>query len=115
MWLAQDCGLVINPDQVEQQIVGNAIWGLSITLGERMVFAGNLPETVNFDTYATLRHSQAPAIEVALIEPPGAMPTGSGEPAIGPIAPAISNAIFAASGRRVRTLPIDHRELFGTT
>lgn len=115
VWVAQDCGLVINPDQVKQQITGNAIWGVGAALSEEMIFDEDRLETDNFDSYAILRQSEAPEVEIALINPQNENPTGSGEPAIGPIAPAITNAIFAASGKRLRKLPIDTDAVFDQT
>ncbi|MDP6840978.1 MAG: molybdopterin-dependent oxidoreductase [Rhodospirillales bacterium] len=106
VWCAQDCGLVLNPDQVEQQIIGNVIWGCGMALGEEMNFKGTRPETDNFDGYQLLRQAEAPDVEVALIQPPGAPPVGAGEPAIAPVAAAIANAVHAAGGGRRRRLPI---------
>lgn len=106
VWCAQDCGLVLNPDQVEQQIIGNVIWGCGMALGEAMNFKGTRPESDNFDGYQLVRQAEAPDVEVALIQPPGAPPVGAGEPAIAPVAAAIANAVHAAGGGRRRRLPI---------
>lgn len=105
-WCAHDCGLVLNPDQVEAQIEGNVAWGLSMALHERMAFEQGELRSDNFDAYPVLRQGDAPDIEVALIEPPGEPPHGAGEPAIAPVPAALANALFAATGRRARRLPL---------
>jgi isoquinoline 1-oxidoreductase subunit beta len=107
---AVDCGLVVNPSGVEAQIEGAIAYGLSAILyGEITV------ETVwvmqrNFDTYPVVRMSEMPTVEVHIVpstEPPG----GMGEPGVPPLAPAIANAIFALTGKRVRRLPIRPEDL----
>jgi isoquinoline 1-oxidoreductase beta subunit len=105
-WCAHDCGLVVNPDHVEAQIEGNIAWGCSMALHERVTLADGRIRERNFDTYPILSHAEAPAIEVALVEHPGDPPTGVGESAIAPVAAALLNAVFAATGDRVRRLPI---------
>jgi isoquinoline 1-oxidoreductase subunit beta len=103
---AVDCGTVVNPDTVEAQIQGAIIFGITAALhGEITLQAGRVEQT-NFDTYQMLRINEAPAIEVHVIpsnEPPG----GMGEPGTSAIVPAVTNAIFAATGKRLRKLPID--------
>jgi isoquinoline 1-oxidoreductase beta subunit len=103
---AVDCGTVVNPDTVEAQIQGAILFGLTAALyGEITLKDGRVQQT-NFDTYQMLRMNEAPAIEVHIVrnsEPPG----GMGEPGTSAIAPAITNAIFAATGKRLRKLPID--------
>lgn len=112
IWCAQDSGLVINPDQVENQIMGNIIWGCSMALKERITFEEGAVEQRNFHTYEILRHDEAPKIEVALVIPPGVAPVAVGESALAPVAPAIANAVFAAAGKRVRQLPMDYDSIF---
>jgi len=105
---AQDCGLVINPHQVENQIMGNIVWGCSMTLKERIsIVAGHVAED-NFHSYDPLRHDEAPKVQIALVMPPGTPPVEVGESALPPVPAAIANAVFAASGRRVRRLPMDY-------
>lgn len=106
IWCAQDCGLMVNPDQVENQIAGNIAWGCSMALKERMEFAGGTAAAGNFDGYAVLRHDEAPEVTIALIDPTGAAPSGVGESAFGPVAAAIANAVFNATGQRLRRLPL---------
>jgi isoquinoline 1-oxidoreductase beta subunit len=103
---AVDCGTVVNPDTVEAQIQGAIIFGITAALyGEITLKDGRVQQT-NFDTYQMLRMDEVPAIEVHIVqnsEPPG----GMGEPGTSAIVPAVTNAIFAATGKRIRTLPID--------
>jgi isoquinoline 1-oxidoreductase subunit beta len=103
---AVDCGTVVNPDTVEAQIQGAIIFGITAALyGEITLKDGRVQQT-NFDTYQMLRMNEAPAIEVHIVqnsEPPG----GMGEPGTSAIVPAVTNAIFAATGKRLRSLPID--------
>jgi isoquinoline 1-oxidoreductase subunit beta len=112
IWCAQDCGLVINPSQVENQIMGNIVWGCSVALKERITITAGEVEESNFDTYEILRHDETPIMTVALIDAPEHPPVAVGESAFGPVAPAIANAVFAATGRRVRNLPISYDSLF---
>ncbi|MEO1244253.1 MAG: molybdopterin cofactor-binding domain-containing protein [Pseudomonadota bacterium] len=106
MWLVIDAGRVINPDRVVAQMEGAGIFGMSIALhGEITAKAGGVVQS-NFDTYPVVRIGEAPtAINVHIMDldaPPG----GVGEPGVPPIAPAITNAYFAATGKRVRELPL---------
>lgn len=107
---AVDCGTVVNPDTVEAQIQGGVIFGLTAALyGEITIKEGRV-EQANFDSYPALRMNEVPEIEVHIVqntEPPG----GIGEPGTSAIAPAIANAVFAATGRRLRKLPIDSSAL----
>ena len=105
VWCVQDCGLVINPDQVENQIAGNIIWGCSMALKEQLTFEAGLVEQTNFDGYEILRHDEAPQMYIELVRSEE-KPSGVGESAFAPVAPAIANAIFAATGKRPRRLPI---------
>ena len=107
---AVDCGTVVNPDTVRAQIQGAIIFGITAALyGEITVKDGRVQQT-NFDTYQMLRMNEAPAIEVHIVqsfEPPG----GMGETGTSAIVPAVTNAIFAATGKRLRRLPIDATSL----
>src|SRR6266852_3784896 len=103
---AVDCGTVVNPDTVRAQIQSAVIFGITAALyGEITVKDGRVEQT-NFDTYQILRMNEAPPIEVHIVqsfEPPG----GMGEAGTSAIAPAVTNAVFAATGKRLRKLPID--------
>jgi len=102
---AVDCGQVVNPDTVEAQVEGSIAYGLSAALrGEITIEKGGAREG-NFDAYAPIRMSEMPAVETHLV-PSGEPPGGIGEPATPTIAPAVVNALAAATGNRVRTLPI---------
>lgn len=107
---AIDCGQVINPDTVIAQMEGGIIFGLTAALyGEVTVDKGRVVEG-NFDTYQMVRLADAPQIETYIIE--GGLPLGGvGEPGTPPIAPAVTNAIFAATGKRIRDLPIRNHDL----
>lgn len=100
-----DCGRMVNPRIVESQITGGIIFGLSAALWGEVTIARGVVQQRNFDGYRVLRGNELPEIEVELL-PSTAPPGGIGEPAVAPVAPAVCNAIFAATGRRLRTLPI---------
>lgn len=103
---AADCGPVLNPNGARAQIEGAIHQGLSAALGERLTVQEGAIEQGNFDRYPVLRIGQAPrAIEVVFAET-DAHPTGLGEPGLPPAAPALANAIYAATGTRYRMLPI---------
>jgi CO/xanthine dehydrogenase Mo-binding subunit len=109
---AIDCGTVINPDLVEAQMEGGIVFGLTAALkGEITIDRGRVAQG-NFHDYPVLRMHEMPAIDVHIVpshEPPG----GVGEPATPPIAPAVANAVFAATGRRIRRLPIRAEDVKG--
>ncbi|HUN50180.1 MAG TPA: molybdopterin cofactor-binding domain-containing protein, partial [Candidatus Sulfotelmatobacter sp.] len=107
---AVDCGTVINPDTVEAQMQGGIIFGLTAALyGAVTIDKGRVMEG-NFDSYQMVRLAETPAIEVHIVASDAA-PGGIGEPAVPPIAPAVANAIFAATGKRVRSLPLKGQDL----
>ena len=102
---AVDCGTVVNPDTVKAQMEGGIIFGISGALYGEVTLKNGRVEQSNFNDYRVLRMNEAPAIEVHLIrnnEKPG----GIGEPATAATAPALANAIFAATGKRIRRLPL---------
>ncbi len=103
---AVDCGTVVNPDTVIAQIQGAIIFGITAALYGEITIKNGRVEQANFDTYQALRMNEAPAIEVHIVrnsEPPG----GMGEAGTSAIVPAVANAIFAATGKRLRKMPID--------
>ncbi len=109
---AVDCGLVINPIGVEQQIEGGIIWGISSALGGEITFKGGAAQQSTFADFAVARMKDAPAIEVHIVGNDAATkPFGMGEPPVPPSVPAIVNAIFAATGKRLRKLPITPNDL----
>jgi isoquinoline 1-oxidoreductase beta subunit len=107
---ALDCGLVVNPDTVRAQIEGGIIFGLTAALKTEITLKEGRVEQGNFDDYPMLRIFESPEIEVHIV-PSGESPTGVGEPGVPPVAPALANAIFAATGKRVRRLPIRASDL----
>ena len=107
---AMDCGTVINPDTVQAQIQGGVMFGVTAALYGEITLKNGRVEQTNFDTYQVLRINEAPAIEVHVVrstEPPG----GMGEAGTSGIVPAIANAVFAATGQRLRKMPIDTNAL----
>lgn len=108
---AVDLGQPVNPAIIEQQVCGGVVYGLSQTLkGEITIDKGRVVQG-NFDTFEVLRMNEMPHVEVYITDSHVAPPTGMGEPAVPPIAPAIYNAIFAATGKRLRKLPYRPDEL----
>jgi isoquinoline 1-oxidoreductase subunit beta len=103
--LVVDAGTVIHPDSARAQVEGASLWGLSMALHEGSEFLNGQPRDTNLDTYTPLRMGDVPDVEVEFL-PSVEMPVGLGEPATTVVAPAIANAIFAASGARPRDLPI---------
>ena len=100
-----DCGPVVNPDTIAAQIEGGIIFGISAALWGEITLKNGRVEQNNFNDYRVLRINETPHIEVYLVkstEPPG----GIGEPGTIGIAPAMANAIFAVTGKRIRKLPI---------
>ena len=103
--VATDVGTQVHPDNIRAQVEGAALWGLSLALYEKATLKDGGIEQTNFDTYTPLRMSQTPEVAVNVIAN-GEHATGVGEPAVTVIAPALANAIFNASGARVRSLPM---------
>ncbi|MGH7224762.1 MAG: xanthine dehydrogenase family protein molybdopterin-binding subunit, partial [Gemmataceae bacterium] len=105
VWAAVDLGQPVNPAIIEQQVRGGVVYGLSQTLkGEITIDKGRVVQG-NFDTFEVLRMNEMPHVEVYITDSHLTPPTGMGEPAVPPIAPAVYNAIFAATGKRVRKIP----------
>ena len=110
---AVDCGIIVNPDTVRAQMESGIIFGITAALfGEITIKDGRVEQT-NFNNYRMLRINEAPAIDVHLVksmEPPG----GIGEPGTSVVMPAVTNAIFAATGKRIRKLPVAAAQLRAT-
>ncbi|PWT92393.1 MAG: twin-arginine translocation pathway signal protein [Blastocatellia bacterium] len=102
---AVDCGRVVNPDSVIAQMQGGIVFGLSAALKDAITFENGRVQQRNFHDYPMVRMNESPEIEVHIM-PSTEPPTGVGEPGVPPVAPAVANAIFAATGKRVRRLPI---------
>jgi isoquinoline 1-oxidoreductase beta subunit len=110
---AVDCGHVVNPRTVEMQIESGVIYGLSAALSGEITIRDGRVEQGNFDDYEVVRMADAPRIETYLALSGGTKWGGIGEPGTPPIAPALCNAIFDATGQRVRSLPLKHARLVG--
>jgi CO/xanthine dehydrogenase Mo-binding subunit len=102
---AVDCGQVVNPSILEQQIQGGIVYGLGNALRAKITIEKGRVVQGNFDDYAPLRMEETPAVEVYSV-PSAEAPTGIGEPSVPPVAPALCNAIYAATKKRIRALPI---------
>ncbi|AVJ29169.1 xanthine dehydrogenase family protein molybdopterin-binding subunit [Achromobacter spanius] len=106
--MAMDCGPQINPERIRAQMEGGAIMGLSLALTSEITFEKGRVKQSNFHDYEVLRHNASPrAIRTHLVNDDHALPPGGvGEPPVPPVAPALCNAIFAATGKRIRSLPV---------
>ena len=110
MFAAVDCGDVVNTDTATAQVEGGVIFGLSAAMVAEITIAGGRVVESNFQDHQMIRLADAPAVSVEFIRS-GERLGGLGEPGVTPVAPALTNAIYAASGVRVRTLPIKNQEL----
>jgi len=106
---AVDCGRVVNPDTIAAQMEGGIVFGLTAALYGSITLKDGRVEQSNFNNYTMLSLSEMPEVEVHIM-PSEEPPTGVGEPGVPPIAPAVANAIFAATGKRIRRLPIRLQE-----
>jgi isoquinoline 1-oxidoreductase subunit beta len=107
---AVDCGRTVNPDTVKAQLEGGIIFGLTAALKTEITLENGRVQQRNFNDYPMVRMFESPVIEVYIV-PSTEHPTGVGEPGVPPVAPAVANAIFAATGKRVRRLPIKPEDL----
>ena len=105
LWQTIDVGTVVNPSGAMAQAEGAALWGLSLALHEGAEFASGQVKQRNLDAYTPLRMADVPELDIVFVDS-DAFPSGLGEPPLIPVAPAIGNAVFAATGQRVRDLPI---------
>ncbi|HFC54080.1 MAG TPA: xanthine dehydrogenase family protein molybdopterin-binding subunit [Gammaproteobacteria bacterium] len=108
---AIDCGQVVNPDTVKAQMEGGIIFGLTATLAGAITIRNGRVEQSNLHDFPLLRMGEVPPIDVYIV-PSSAPPGGVGEPGVPPIAPAVGNALYAATGKRIRELPVKPEELF---
>jgi isoquinoline 1-oxidoreductase subunit beta len=104
IWAAVDCGHALTPKNIETQIEGSAIFGMSAALGEKLSYKAGEPQQRNLGAYTLLRAAQAPMVTVKVM-PTDNEPGGIGEVGLPPVAPAIANAIAKLTGKRIRTLP----------
>jgi isoquinoline 1-oxidoreductase beta subunit len=105
MWATVDCGMPINRDGIETQVTSAILYGLSAALTGKITFTNGAADQANFNNYPVLRMLDAPSFDVAIVSSNGT-PTGAGEIGTPPVAPAIANAFFALTGKRVRSLPL---------
>ena len=103
--VAHDCGRIINPNGVKNQVEGNVIQGISRSLKERVTWDAHGVTSLTWPDYPILEFAEVPEIEIALIDRPDQPPLGAGEPAICPVTAAIGNAVFDAVGIRLRDVP----------
>jgi len=109
--IAADPGMIINPDRVRSQFEGAAVFGASIAMMGEITAAGGKIQQSNYHNYPVARMNDAPYETHVHIVPSTEPPAGVGEPGVPPVAPAICNAIFAATGKRIRELPIKRTKL----
>jgi isoquinoline 1-oxidoreductase subunit beta len=112
--VALDTRHMVNPQTVAEQAEGSVIFGLSAALYGKITIKDGAAVQGNFDTYRMVRLAEAPRIDVHLVPSGGDVWGGAGEPAVPPVAAAVANAIFAATGKRIRTLPIVDNDLSGS-
>jgi isoquinoline 1-oxidoreductase beta subunit len=107
---AVDCGPVVNPDGVRQMMESGVVFGLTAALYGEITFAKGRVQQRNFHDYPMLRMNEAPQVETHIVPSTEKM-GGVGEPGVPPIAPAVANALFALTGKRIRRLPISSEDL----
>jgi isoquinoline 1-oxidoreductase beta subunit len=105
VWAAVDCGLVVNPANAEAQVMGGIVMGLSSAIHEEITIDKGAVVQSSFPDYPLLKLAEAPEIAIEFLDIGSAI-GGLGEPGLPPAAPALANALFAATGKRVRNLPI---------
>jgi nicotinate dehydrogenase subunit B len=106
VYAAHDCGLIINPNTVGQQVEGCVVQGVSRALLEEVKFSKSRVTTLDWEAYPILRYKDAPEVTYSLLNRPELRSSGAGEPATAPVAAAIANAFFDATGKRIRTMPM---------
>jgi isoquinoline 1-oxidoreductase beta subunit len=110
IWAATDPGFAVNPQQIEAQVGGSFVYGLSAALYGEMTVKDGAMEQENFDTYPSLKLAEMPEVEVTVM-PSGGFWGGVGEPTIAVAAPAVLNGVYAATGVRIRHLPVKDQAL----
>jgi isoquinoline 1-oxidoreductase beta subunit len=101
-----DCGYAVNPAQIERQVSGSFVYGLSALFEEECTIKDGRVEQKNFDTFGSIRLGQMPKVETIIIQGGGKAWGGIGEPTIAVAAPAVLNAIYRATGKRLRDVPL---------
>ncbi len=111
VWVAADVGRIVDPVNFEAQMQGGVVWGLGHAMHGALTYADGAAEQANFDTFRSMRLNECPEIVVRGLETAGKI-RGIGEPPVPPAAPALANAIFAATGQRLREMPFDRHVTF---
>ena len=111
MWIAVDVGTALDPGIIETQMTSGAVFGLSAAMGQELTFTDGKVDQSNFHDFDAMRMHQAPAFEIAVLENFHKM-GGVGEVGTPPAAPALANAIFALTGKRIRSLPLSKEVAF---
>ena len=111
VWAIMDCGWYVNPDIIQAQVEGSIVMGLGAATTHQITFKDNVVEQHNFYDYQMSRINEIPPIEVYIIDNE-ADAGGVGEPGLPPFAPALTNAIFDLTGKRIRTLPFKLSEVY---
>ena len=106
VFVAADVGRVLDPQNFENQLQGGVIWGLGHAMNCELTYADGIAEQTNFHAFEGMRLNQAPTIEIRVLTNSADI-RGIGEPGVPPAAPALANAIFAATGKRIRELPLN--------
>jgi isoquinoline 1-oxidoreductase beta subunit len=109
VYAAADCGIVVNMSGAKQQVTGGVIDGLGHAMYGNMSFKNGAPEQTNYNNYRLIRINEIPQVEVHFVDN-GIDPTGLGEPALPPTGAAVANAIFKATGKRLRNQPFAEQE-----
>jgi nicotinate dehydrogenase subunit B len=109
--VAHDCGLIVNPDGVKNQVEGNVIQGVSRALLEEVAFDGTGVTSLDWASYPILKFADVPNVDIALINRQDVAPLGAGELATVPVPAAIANAIFDATGVRLREVPFTPKRI----
>src|SRR5262249_5847265 len=105
VFVAVEAGRVVDPRHFQAQTMGGGIWGLGHAIHGELTYEGHQPQQTNFPAYESMRLYQVPRIEIRALTN-GSKVLGIGEPTVPPAAPALANAIFAATGKRIRQLPL---------
>ncbi|WP_375336498.1 molybdopterin cofactor-binding domain-containing protein [Caballeronia sp. EK] len=106
-----DCGLAVSPGGVEEQLYGGLMWGLGHALADRIDIRGGQVQQTNFGSYRVMRMSDMPDIDIHIVQGDPAKPGGVGELSSPSVAPAIANAVFRLTGKRLRETPFDLRQV----
>ena len=105
VWVVHDCGQIINPDGLQNQIEGNVVQTVSRTLIEKLTFSRTEVTSLNWESYPILTFPDVPEVAIELIDRPTEVPWGAGEPTTSVVPAAIANAVFDATGARLRSVP----------